>query len=215
MEKSTSVACSSRAIARLTVDFGVPSRAAAAEKLPVSTTTANALRSLRSIVPISRQSNPDTLRGQFRRWTAELAMHENDLTASSVAITIDAASVDTGNAERDASLRSPRFFDTEQFANVTFRSRRIERAVGDRYGIVGDLTIRGVTKQIELAAEVGGFVTDPRGARRAGFTARGSVQRADFGMVFNQILETGGVAIGDRVDMLVEIEAISTAAKAA
>jgi polyisoprenoid-binding protein YceI len=156
-----------------------------------------------------------TLRGQFRRWTAELTMDEKELTASSVAITMDAASVDTGNAERDASLRSPRFFDTEQFPSITFQSSRVERAAKDSYRIRGNLTIRGVTKEIELEMEAGGFVTDSRGVRRAGFTARGSVLRGHFGMVFNQVLEAGGVAIGDRVEILLEVEAMAMAAKAA
>jgi polyisoprenoid-binding protein YceI len=156
-----------------------------------------------------------TLRGQFRRWTAELTMNENDLTASSVVITIDAASVDTGHTERDASLRSPRFFDAEQFPSLTFQSCRVERKGNDSYQLVGNLTIRGVTREIELDAQLGGFVTDLRDVRRAGFAARGSIQRADFGMVFNQVLETGGVAIGDRVDIFVEIEVVAVAAKAA
>jgi polyisoprenoid-binding protein YceI len=153
--------------------------------------------------------------GLFRRWSAELAMDERDLTASSVAIVIDAASVDTANAERDARLRSPSFFDVEQFPEMTFRSRRIERADKDAYRIVGDLTMRGVTKEIVLDGELGGFVVDPRGARRAGFTVRGAVQRADFGMVFNQVLEAGGVAIGDRVEIFVDLEAVAAVARAA
>ena len=153
--------------------------------------------------------------GQFRRWSAELAMDESDLCASSVAFTIDAGSVDTGNVERDARLRSAAFFDADAFPALAFQSRLVERAGGNTYRITGELTMRGVTKEVALEAELGGFITDPRGARRAGFTARGSVQRAEFGMVFNQILEAGGVAIGDRVEIVLEIETVAGAAQAA
>src|SRR5262245_5617866 len=85
-----------------------------------------------------------TVRGQFRRFSAELALDEADLTRSSVAVTIEAASVDTGNPQRDGDLRSPNFLDAETFPALTFRSRRIERAVNDGYRVIGDLTIRDV-----------------------------------------------------------------------
>jgi polyisoprenoid-binding protein YceI len=152
-----------------------------------------------------------TIRGQFRRWGVDLTMSEADLTRSQVAITIEAASIDTGNAERDANVRSPRFLDAERFPTMTFRSGRVERVGADSYRIVGDLTIRGVTKEITLDTQVGGFVTDLRGARRAGFAARGAIRRADFGMVFNQVLETGGVLIGESVEIVVEIETVAAA----
>jgi polyisoprenoid-binding protein YceI/truncated hemoglobin YjbI len=154
------------------------------------------------------------LRGQFRRWSAELTMDENDLSASSLAVTLDTRSVDTGNADRDGSLRSPSFFDVDRFPEATFRSRRVEQ-VGSALRIVGDLTLRGVTNEIVLGAELGGFVVDPRGMRRAGFTAHASIDRAAFGMVFNQALEAGGVAIGERVDVSMDIEVVSKSAATA
>jgi len=154
------------------------------------------------------------VRGQFRRWSAELAIDEMDLTASSVVVTIEAGSVDTGNAQRDADLGSSNFFDAEKFPTLTFRSRRIERAGKDAYRMTGDLTIRGVTKEVTLDAELGGFVNDPWGARRAGFTATTSIRRSDYGMVWNQALEAGGVAVSDRVDIGIEIEAVAQAPQA-
>src|SRR5436189_1392522 len=104
------------------------------------------------------------VRGQFRKWTAELAFDAADLTRSSVTLTIDVDSVDTGHADRDASLRSSGFFDAEKFPAITFRTRRVERVGESTYRIVGDLTIRDVTKEIELDAELGGFVMDLNGA---------------------------------------------------
>src|SRR5262245_14767344 len=92
--------------------------------------------------------------GQFRRWTAEVAIDEADLTRSSVAVTIETASVDTGNAQRDADLRSANFFDAEKFPAMTFRSRRVERAGKDAYRLIGDLTIRDTTKEVVLEAEL-------------------------------------------------------------
>ena len=151
------------------------------------------------------------VRGQFRRWNAVLTTDGDDLTRSSVAVTIEAASVDTGSPERDGHLRSPTFFDAETFPALTFQSRRIERAGSDSYRLIGDLTIRDVTREVTLDVEHGGFVQDPWGKRRVGFAARASIDRREFGMVWNQTLETGGLFVGDRVDIAVEIEAVAEA----
>ena len=142
-------------------------------------------------------------------------MDDADLTRSSVALTIEVESIDTGNAERDATLRSAKFFDAEAFPAIAFRSRRIERAGESAYRVTGDLTMRNVTKEITLDAKLGGFITDPRGARRAGFTIRGNVERSEFGMTWNQLLEAGGVAISDRVAIHAELEAVARVAQAA
>ena len=155
-----------------------------------------------------------TVRGQFRRFGAELAIDPADLTRSSVVVTIDAASIDTGTAQRDGDLRSANFLDADKFSSLTFRSRKIELAANDGYRIVGDLTIRGVTREVALDTQFGGFVVDPWGNRRAGFTARASIQRSDFGMVWNQALEAGGVVVSDRVDIAIEVEALSQASRA-
>src|SRR5262249_13050856 len=89
-----------------------------------------------------------TVRGQFRRFGGELSLDEGDMTRSSVSVSIEPGSVDTGNPPRDADLRSPNFFDAEKFPTAVFRSKRIERAAGDSYRVVGDLTIRGVTREV-------------------------------------------------------------------
>jgi polyisoprenoid-binding protein YceI len=153
-----------------------------------------------------------TLRGQFRRFSADLGLDEADLTRSSVSIAIEAASVDTGHPQRDANLRSANFLDAATFPSLTFRSRRFEHVANDSYRMIGDLTIRDLTREVILEARFGGFVVDLRGARRAGFGARTSIQRGDFGIVWNQPVESGGVAISDRVDIVIEVEAVAQAA---
>ncbi len=155
------------------------------------------------------------VRGQFRRYEADLVIDEADPTQSSVAVTIEAASVDTGNESRDTDLRSPNFFDAERYPKLTFRSRSIERANGDAYRLVGELTIRDVTREVALDVELAGFVADPWGGRRGGFSARGKVLRSAFGMVWNQLLEAGGVAVSDEVEIGIEIEAVAQSPKEA
>ncbi len=150
-----------------------------------------------------------TVRGHFQRWTAELELDETDMTKSSVAVTIEAASLETGNPQRDAHLRSADFFDAEKFPLLSFRSRRIERAANDTYRLIGDLTIRGVTREVTLETQHGGFIKDPYGMHRVGFAAQGSVQRSDFGMQWNQVLEAGGVAVSDRIEIAIDIEAVA------
>jgi polyisoprenoid-binding protein YceI len=149
------------------------------------------------------------VRGCFRRYDGRLVIDDGDLTRSSVKVSIETASVDTGNAQRDTNLRSPNFFDAEKFPTMTFQSRQVERDGDGAYRVVGDLTIRGITKETTLWATLGGFIKDLRGQMRAGFTASFSISRSEFGMVWNQVLEAGGVAIGDRVDIDIEIEAIA------
>jgi polyisoprenoid-binding protein YceI len=155
------------------------------------------------------------VRGQFRKWSAELALDESDLTRSSVAVSIDTKSVDTGNPQRDADLVKGHFFAAEEFPTMTFQSRRIERTRDDdAYRAIGDLTLRGVTKEVPVDVELGGFVTDPWGNHRTGFSVSARVKRSDFGMTWNQALETGGVVIGDDVDVAIDLEAFTQSAKA-
>lgn len=153
--------------------------------------------------------------GRFGKWTAELALDEADVTRSSVKVSIDAASIDTGVADRDAHLRSPDFFDVAKFPTLTFQSKRVE-VVGDgELKVVGDLTLHGVTKEVALAVEQGGQGKDPWGNTRAGFTARGSLNRKEFGLAWNQALETGGLLVSEKVELSLELQAIKAAAKAA
>lgn len=152
------------------------------------------------------------VRGHFARWNAKLALDTADLTRSSVEVDIEAASIETGVSDRDAHLKSADFLDAEKHPTLTYRSRKVERVSKERLRVVGDLTIRGVTREVPLDVEVGGQGKDPWGNVRAGFSATASIHRKDFGLTWNQALETGGVLVADRVDIEIELQAIAQAA---
>ncbi len=156
------------------------------------------------------------VRGSFQRWTSELAIDDADLTKSSVTVTIEAASVDTALADRDTHLKSADFFDVERFPHLVFKSKRVERAgmepkassKEDRYRLIGDLTIRDVTREVTLDVEYSGMAKDPWGGERAGFSARTSIERKDYGLTWNLLLEAGGLVVGDKIEIGIEIEAV-------
>jgi polyisoprenoid-binding protein YceI len=155
------------------------------------------------------------VRGRFAKFTGTVALDESDITRSSVEATIDVSSIDTGTAQRDDHLRSADFFDVERFPEIRFLSTRIEKVSGDRYRLTGELTIHGVTRSIALETEYGGRGKDPWGNERVGFTAKGAIDRKDFGLVWNQALETGGVLVSDRVELELEVQAVRAAAQKA
>ena len=128
----------------------------------------------------------------------------------SVEATIQMASVDTRSADRDAHLRGADFFDVDTFPTMTFRSTKVEVA-GDGFVATGDLTIKGVTQQIELEVEATGVATDPFGNVRAGFAAETEINRKDFGLTWNAALETGGVLVSEKVKITLDISAIKQA----
>lgn len=155
------------------------------------------------------------VRGQFSRWTGALSVPDGDFSRATVDVTIDASSIDTGVADRDAHLKSADFFDVASFPELTFRGRRIEAKGGDRFALVGDLTIRGTTREVVLDVESAGQAKDPWGNLRAGFAARTAIDRRDFGLTWNQALETGGVLVGEKVEIELELEAVRQDATAA
>lgn len=155
------------------------------------------------------------VRGQFGRWTGALTVPDGDFTKATAEVTIDATSIDTGVADRDAHLKSADFFDVANHPEITFRSRRIERKAGDRFALVGDLTIRGTSREVTLDVESSGQTKDPWGNQRAAFSAKTSVDRKAFGLTWNQALETGGVMVGDKVEIEIEVEAVRQDATAA
>jgi polyisoprenoid-binding protein YceI len=128
-------------------------------------------------------------------------------------VKVEAASIDTGSQDRDKHLRSADFLDVETFPELTFRSTRVQPHGKDRFTLVGSLALHGVTRELTLEGEVGGRGKDPWGNERAGFAARTHLHRKDFGLQWNQALETGGVLVADRVDVEVEIEAFRPAAQ--
>jgi polyisoprenoid-binding protein YceI len=149
------------------------------------------------------------VRGKFTKFSGELVTAENPV-ASSVTAEIDLSSIDTGAEQRDAHLRSPDFFDTDNHPVMTYRSTGI-RAAGDDYVVDGELTLKGVTRQVPLHLEINGFGPDPYGGTRAGFTATAEINRQDFGVNWNAALEHGGVVVSDKVNIQLEIEAVRQA----
>lgn len=149
-----------------------------------------------------------TVTGRFRSFRTSLLLDEGALENSSVSAEIDGATIDTGIPDRDNHLRSPDFFDVANHPVVRFRSTRIERLQGDSGKIHGELTIRGVSRPVTLEATYLGEIRDPWGNRRRGFAAETTLNRKDFGMNWNQVLDTGGVLVGDKVKVTLNIEAV-------
>lgn len=151
------------------------------------------------------------VRGRFAAWRGALRLDASDLTRSSVEVVIDAASIDTGVGDRDKHLRSADFFDVERFPELRFVSTRVERAAGERYRVHGMLTIRDVSREVTLDVEHAGQAKDPWGNQRAAFTASTSLDRRDFGLKWNQALEAGGVLVGERIEIELEVQAVQAA----
>jgi polyisoprenoid-binding protein YceI len=152
--------------------------------------------------------------GRFAKWSGAIQLDEQDPSRSSVEVRIDTASIDTQVADRDAHLRSADFLDVARYAQMTFRSTRIEK-VGQAYRVTGDLDLHGVVREVTLEAEFAGTGKDPWGNERAGFSAKASLDRREFGLVWNAALETGGVLVGEKVEIAIELEAVKNAAAAA
>ena len=146
------------------------------------------------------------VRGRISTFSGSITIADDPLR-SSVEVTLDPASIDTRDAKRDEHLRSADFFEVTAHPTWTFRSTGV-RADGDDWIVTGDLTIRGVTRSVDLEVEFNGTSGDPWGGTRAGFSAETEISRKDFGLEYNAVLETGGVVIGDTVKIELEIEAV-------
>jgi polyisoprenoid-binding protein YceI len=155
------------------------------------------------------------VRGRFASWSGSVELDTSDLTRSRAVVEIDAASIDTGVADRDKHLRSPDFFDVAQFPKLRFESTRMEHAGDNRYTLHGKLTIRDVTREVALDVEHGGQAKDPWGNQRAAFNATTSIDRREFGLSWNQALETGGVLVGEKIEIELEVQAVQAAAQKA
>ncbi len=148
-----------------------------------------------------------SVRGEFEKVTGKIVYDEADVTKSTADIAIDAASINTRVAKRDEHLRSPDFLDAAKHPAITFKSKRIEKAVNGTLKITGDLTIRGVTKEVALTVEgPSPAIKDPMGYSRIGGQATTKISRKDFGLVWNAALETGGVVVGDEVEITIDVE---------
>ena len=155
---------------------------------------------------VARHLMVSKVRGNFAQFEGTVTVAE-DVAASSVTASIKTASVDTGEPQRDAHLKSADFFDVETYPEMTFSSTGLRRD-GSHWRLDGDLTIHGVTKPVSLDLEFNGATPDPWGGVRIGFSAATEIDREDFGMTFNMALETGGVLVSKRVKIEIEAQAI-------
>ena len=151
-----------------------------------------------------------TVRGQFRSWQADATIDEKNLANSKGTIRIDAASLDTGVEQRDTHLRSADFFDVENNPEILFQVKRVEPK-GEEYRVVGDLTLRGVTREVALEGEIAGPLDDPWGGKRVGLSAEGKLNRKDWGLDFNVPLSAGGILVGEQIKISIDAELVKAA----
>jgi len=148
-----------------------------------------------------------SVRGEFEKVTGKIVYDEADVTKSTADITIAAASINTRVAKRDEHLRSPDFLDVAKYPAITFKSKRVEKAGNGTLKMTGDLTIHGVTNEVVLTIEgPAPAIKDPWGNQRVGGQATAKINRKDFGLIWNAALETGGVVVGDEVEITVDVE---------
>lgn len=155
------------------------------------------------------------VRGHFAKWSGTLAVDEANPAASHVSVEIDVASITTKEDQRDNHLRSADFLDAANYPVMKFESTAVEKTGSSDFKVTGNLTIHGVTKPVALDVEYAGRSKDPWGGERMGFTAKTSIDRKTYGLTWNMALETGGVLVGDKVEIVIEIEAVKSATQAA
>ncbi|QOR66015.1 YceI family protein [Cytobacillus suaedae] len=147
------------------------------------------------------------VRGAFNSFDASIVADPTDLTSADITFSVDLSSIDTRNADRDNHLRSADFFDVENKPSMTFTSTNISRKSDNEYDVTGDLSLNGVTKSQNFLVTFEGSGKDPWGNEKAGFSVEGTINRSDFGLTWNAALETGGVLVGDKVKVSLQIQA--------
>jgi polyisoprenoid-binding protein YceI len=148
------------------------------------------------------------VKGRFNEFSGTIEIDESDATRSRAVLEIAVSSIDTQTKQRDDHLRSLDFFDLANHPKIIFQSRRIERGEPGRFTVIGDLTIRGITREVALDMEVSGPQNDPWGGVRMGLKATTAIDRRDYGVNWNQVLDKGGVAVGNEVRINIELELI-------
>ena len=156
---------------------------------------------------IARHLMVSKVRGRFTDFEGTIVVAD-DPSESSVEVTIQAASINTNDENRDKHVRTNDFLSTDEFPALTFRSTKVELSSGGDWKVNGDLTVRGVTRPIVLDVQFEGVIQDPWGNQRLGFTASGEIDRNDFGVSFNAALETGGFVVSPKVKLEIEAEAV-------
>ncbi|HWR82753.1 MAG TPA: YceI family protein [Candidatus Deferrimicrobium sp.] len=146
--------------------------------------------------------------GYFRDFVGFINFDGQNLETGIVEFTVQMASIDTDNENRDEHLRSADFFDAAKFPSAVFKSRKVIKGEGSSFKLVGDLTMKDVTKEVVFECEFNGVVTDPWGNTRAGFSAQTKINRQDFNVTYSKKLDTGGLIVGDDVNIMLDIEAV-------
>jgi polyisoprenoid-binding protein YceI len=160
---------------------------------------------------VARHAMVTKVRGAFNEFDGTATIDSDDPSKSHVAVTIQVASVDTRNEQRDGHLRANDFLDAERYPQITFASTAIASRGGNDFEVTGDLTIKGVTRSITFPLEFQGEAKDPFGNTRVGFEGSASINRSDYGVSWNAVLETGGVLVSEKITLEFEISAIKTA----
>jgi len=147
--------------------------------------------------------------GSFDKFNVSVETEDEDFMKAKVNFTADVDSISTGNDQRDGHLKGPDFFDVANHPQITFTATKYENVDNDgSYELYGDLTIKGVTKNVKLDVEFGGVVKDPYGNTKAGFTINGKIKRKDFGLTWDAVTETGGIVVSDEVRIMCEVQLI-------
>lgn len=146
--------------------------------------------------------------GSLKNFSAEVETEEEDFSTAKINLTAQMDSISTNNDQRDAHLRNSDFFEVEKYPELKFKSTKVEKVDSDTFALHGDLTMKGVTKPVKLNVEFNGTTKDPWGGERTGFVITGKINRTDWGVNFNSVLETGGVVLGEEVKINSEIELV-------
>jgi polyisoprenoid-binding protein YceI len=149
-----------------------------------------------------------TVTGKFQEFDGTIKADKDDFSDASVSFTIQAASVNTNNEKRDNHLRDADFFEVAIYPTIDFVGKKMAQKSGNKYTLTGDLTMHGVTKEIELDVRYNGQIKDPWGNTRSGFKVSGTLNRTDYGLTWNNTLEAGGLVVGEDVDIQVNLELI-------
>ena len=146
------------------------------------------------------------VKGSFSEFSGQLVTDGDDFSTSEISFQINPASITTGAIDRDGHLKSPDFFDVENFKEITFSSGKLAKTDEDEFALSGDLAIKGVSHPVKLKVEYGGLMTDPWGNVKAGFNINGKINRKDFGLTWNAALEAGGVLVGDEIRLNLDVQ---------
>ena len=148
------------------------------------------------------------VRGQFGGLKGQVSLNEQEIEKSTVEATVDAATLNSGEPKRDKDLKGPDFFDVEKFPALLFRSTRVERAGSERLRVTGDLTLRGVTRPVTFDVDGPTAPVSDKKVLRRGLSATARINRRDFGITWNRVIETGGVAVSDEVSITLDVELV-------